>query len=200
MVWNSIPASFTMRFKFITTLEEIQSRDTLLIICILISVISALMYFVMRFLRKIDPKVSEATPKSSFNKIGVLITLFLVVINYMILLSAKNSWTVSTNAAVILFGFLVMFLGNYMNNIRPNYAAGFRVAWTLNDPDNWRRTHQLAGRLWFAGGFVLIVAGFLLPAVILVSLMIMLLLIILIIPGVYSYRLHRNKLLNQKRV
>ena len=52
-------------------------------------------------------------------------------------------------------GLLLCLIGNYMHTIKPNYFAGLRLPWTLNNEDNWRKTHLLAGKLWFVGGLVI---------------------------------------------
>ncbi len=51
-----------------------------------------------------------------------------------------------------------------MHSIKPNYFAGMRTPWTLEDNDTWRATHRLAGKLWFAGGIILTIIALLLPA------------------------------------
>lgn len=194
IVWDSIPETFVTKFELSQTFEKVQSRDTLLTATIAISLVSALLYLLMRNLKKVDPKVSDDTPKSAFHKLGLIITLFFVILNFFLILTAKNAWTISTNMAVAFFGLLVVFIGNYMNNIKPNYIAGIRLPWTLNDHDNWRKTHRLASKLWFAGGLVLIIISFLLPENLLIPSMITMLVVLVIIPSVYSYRIYRNKL------
>ena len=60
-------------------------------------------------------------------------------------------------------GLLFAFMGNLMHNIKPNYFAGVRTPWTLEDPDTWRATHRLAGKLWFGGGIFVTIAVLVLP-------------------------------------
>jgi uncharacterized membrane protein len=194
ITWHSIPEMFVTKFEFNKSFEKVQSRETLLTATIILSVVSALLYLLMRNLKKVDPKVDDATPKSSFHKLGLIITLFLVILNYFFVLSTKNEWTISTNITVAFFGLLIALIGNYMNNLKPNYIAGIRLPWTLNDHDNWRRTHRLASKLWFTGGFVLIIISFLLPKTILIPAMIILLVVLVIIPSIYSYKIYRSKL------
>ena len=192
--WQSIPEKFVTRFEFSQAIEKIQSRNSLLIATIVQSVLSILLYLLMQNLKRIDPKVNEATPKSSFNKLGLSITIFLIILNFFIIQTAKSGWVINANIGSGFFGVLIILIGNYMNNLKPNYIAGIRLPWTLNDPENWRRTHQLAGKLWFAAGILLVIISFLLPKNILIPTMIALLALIVIIPSLYSYRIYRNKL------
>jgi SdpI/YfhL protein family len=193
IVWKSIPLTFVTKFEFSNSFEKIQSRQELLIAVLALSVASALLYLLMRNLRKIDPKVNESTPRSSFHKLGLIITLFVVILNYFLILSARNDWTINNRTATGFFGLLVALIGNYMNNLKPNYFAGIRLPWTLNDPDNWKQTHQLAGKLWFAGGIVLVFCSFILPEAFLNPVGIGLLVVLVVIPGIYSYRIFRSK-------
>src|SRR5438309_3934620 len=85
-------------------------------------------------------------------------------------------------------GLFFAFMGNVMHSIKPNYFAGLRTPWTLEDPDNWRATHRLAGKLWFAGGLVTTVAVLLLPTVAGFIVFMGILAVLVLIPIIYSYR------------
>jgi uncharacterized membrane protein len=62
-----------------------------------------------------------------------------------------------------LMGLLFSVLGNYMHSIKPNYFVGFRTPWTLENEDNWRKTHQLMARIWVPGGLLITIGTLLLP-------------------------------------
>lgn len=194
IVWDSIPEQFTTRFEFEKPFEEAQTRHELLVATISIALSGAVLYILMRNLKKVDPKVNEATPKSAFHKLGLTITLFLVIMNYFFITSAKNDWVINTPVLGVFTGLLILMAGNYMNNLKPNYFAGIRLPWTLNDPENWRRTHSLAGKLWFAGGILLIITSFLLPKYLLIPSIVAVFIVIVVIPGIYSYFIYRRKL------
>lgn len=63
-----------------------------------------------------------------------------------------------------LFGLLLVGLGVAMPHIEPNYTFGVRIPWTLNDSDNWRRTHRFAGPVFVIMGVVTLVSAFLASA------------------------------------
>jgi hypothetical protein len=179
--WDSIPESFTTKFEFEKPFEETQTRQELLVTTISLALASAVLYILMRNLKKVDPKVNNATPKSAFHKLGLTITLFLVILNYFFVSSVKYEWIVNTPVLGAFIGLLTTLVGNYINNIKPNYFAGIRLPWTLNDPENWRRTHLLAGKLWFAGGILLIITSFLLPEYLLIPFIVAVFVVIVII-------------------
>ncbi|MBQ7680846.1 MAG: SdpI family protein [Oscillibacter sp.] len=61
-----------------------------------------------------------------------------------------------TMFAMLLTGTLFVVVGNYLPKCRQNYTIGIKLPWTLADEDNWNRTHRMAGPLWVAGGFLVI--------------------------------------------
>ncbi len=90
----------------------------------------------------------------------------------------------------LFFGCLFVVIGNYMPKCRQSYTMGIKLPWTLENEDNWNRTHRFAGRLWTLGGLLTIVTAFLGDAFIYVFLGLVLLMVI--IPTVYSYRLYKK--------
>ncbi len=86
--------------------------------------------------------------------------------------------------------FLLMLIGNYMGNIRPNYFVGIKVPWTLNSDEVWIRTHKMAGKLWFWGSLVAIGLYFVVDKFEWV--MVPLLVILVVVPIVYSYVIYKK--------
>ena len=85
-----------------------------------------------------------------------------------------------------------MVTGNFMHSIKPNYFVGVRVPWTLEDPENWRATHQLASKLWLAGGALLILLSLLLPAKYVPVALLAIIALLVLIPVSYSYLFFRK--------
>lgn len=95
----------------------------------------------------------------------------------------------------VIMGILFAVIGNYLPKCKPNYTIGIRIPWTLRDEGNWYYTHRLAGRLWLAGGIVVLLCGFL-PPVAAACVFLPVTLLMVIIPvtasGIYAKK-HRNK-------
>lgn len=62
---------------------------------------------------------------------------------------------------IALLGLLIAMFGNYFQTVRSNYFIGIRTPWTLQNEIVWKKTHHLAGRLWMAGGVLIIFLSFL---------------------------------------
>ena len=94
--------------------------------------------------------------------------------------------------AMLLLGIVFTIIGNYLPKCRQNYTIGIKIIWTLSDEENWNATHRLAGKIWTAGGLLLLLCAFLsgtaLPWVMPVVLGIM-----VVIPIAYSWWFHRKQ-------
>ena len=91
----------------------------------------------------------------------------------------------------VLFGALFLVLGNYMPKIAQNRTMGIKISWTLNNEENWNKTHRLAGKLWVIGGIVLIAVSFL-PIKWVISILVAVLLTMILVPFAYSYSIYQR--------
>ncbi len=89
----------------------------------------------------------------------------------------------------LVFGALLIIVGNYLPKCKQNYTIGIKISWTLDDEENWNYTHRISGKIWVAGGIIILLTAVFRQAWI--SLVIMLLMVI--IPFVISYLFHRKK-------
>lgn len=97
--------------------------------------------------------------------------------------------------AFIMVGMGLMFalIGNYLPKCKHNYTLGIKVKWALESEENWNATHRLGGKLWVAGGFVMMGCA-LLPEKLGAVVMPLTLLVIAIVPMVYSYVYHKRQI------
>ena len=93
---------------------------------------------------------------------------------------------------LILAGVVFIVVGNYMPKCKQNYTMGIKLPWTLNDEENWNRTHRLGGKLWVACGVVVILSMFL-PNKFMVAIFLSVVAVAVFVPSVYSYLLFREK-------
>lgn len=160
---------------------------------VILGLMSVGLYFLLANIYKIDPKKYAAENKHRLRRMGFAISIFMSALSCFIIYStAKGNIEFGINYVFAGVGLLFSLLGNYMYNMKPNYFAGIRVPWTLNNEENWRKTHLLAGKLWFAGGFIIAILCLLLPDIISIIVFFILTAILVIIPVIYSYRLYKN--------
>lgn len=186
---NTVPTHFNLEGKA----DGFGEKSTLLFTTILLDVVGLSCYFIMKFLPQIDPKKSAGQSPIFLNKIGLVLVVFMGILNMIILQSAVNSSFNGTKYILPLLGSLFAFMGNYMHTIKPNYFAGFRTPWALEDPDNWRATHLLAGKLWVIGGFACMIISLLAPVKIGWIFFTIITAVISIVPFIFSYRYYKKK-------
>ncbi len=100
------------------------------------------------------------------------------------------------NVITVLFmflGLLFCVIGNYLPKCKQNFTMGIKLKWTLENEENWNKTHRLGGIVWFVCGSAMFAVAFL-PLKISVPAMISLLAVAVIIPTVYSYSIYRKML------
>lgn len=87
-----------------------------------------------------------------------------------------------------LLGVLFILVGNYLPKSKQSYTVGIKLPWTLNNEENWCKTHRMAGWLWMAGGVVMFINAFLkfswLPTIALF--------IMVLLPMIYSFLLYKK--------
>ncbi|MBI5371906.1 MAG: SdpI family protein [Sphingobacteriales bacterium] len=191
--WNSLPAEVPMHFDINGNPDRFGSKKELLVMVIALSAVSILVYLLLLNIYRIDPKKYAAENKLRLQRIGFAVTVFLSALVCFIIYSASRGGS-RFDLSLILgaVGLLFAVIGNYLPNLKPNYFAGMRLPWTLENPENWRKTHALAGKLWFAGGILLAITCVFLPARAAMILFFVVVLILVIIPTIYSYQYYRQ--------
>lgn len=191
IIWKTLPPIVPTHFGTDFKPDRMGSKDELWLVTAILAVVSVGIYFLLNNLERIDPKRKGMPPSTTFNKLAFGMVVFMAALNIIIIESAKGVLVIQSLLFPLL-GLLLAFIGNYMNHIRPNYFAGIRLPWTLSSDENWRRTHELAGKLWFAGGIVLAVASLVLLPPVIFPVFLGILVVIVLIPVVYSYRLFKQ--------
>jgi uncharacterized membrane protein len=149
--------------------------------------VPALVYLLLKFLPAIDPKKQVKYGESTFQKLGLGIVIFVSALNIAIVYATAHRGFKIDKLIFPLIGLLFAFLGNMMNSIKPNYFAGVRTPWTLESEDNWRATHRVAGKIWFAGGIALTILMLFLPSGIGQFVYMGVIIVLVLVPVVYSY-------------
>ena len=193
-VWNNLPETISLHFDIKGNADRFGNRKELLALVLSLFTLSVLVYYLFINIYRIDPKKYAVENKGRLQRIGFAVTVFMAAITTMIIYSGIHGSS-RLDISLILGGVSLLFaiIGNYMPNMKPNYFAGFRLPWTLENADNWKKTHALAGKLWFAGGLLLAVVCLLTPAKAGLIIFFSVIAIITAIPFIYSYRLHKKQ-------
>ena len=86
-----------------------------------------------------------------------------------------------------ILAIFLMLMGNYLQAVKPNYFIGIRTPWTLNDEQNWQKTHRLGGRVYMLGGLILLLASLFLGSLEFHAVFLICLILIIFVPVIYSF-------------
>jgi uncharacterized membrane protein len=147
---------------------------------------SIIQFFMLTNMKRFDTKHADKYDVGLFLKLAFGLVVFLSGIGFFVVYSISQG---SLDSSVLIggLGFLFVFLGNLLYSIKPNYFVGIRLPWTLKDADNWRKTHQIGGRMMFGGGILLVLAAFFLNMPFLFYAFIAVVFLVVAVPVGYSY-------------
>ena len=193
IIWNQLPETIPTHFGISGLPDKFGQKNEIIVAPAIISIIGLFTYFLMINIHKIDPKKKyKATTAGTLSKLAVVTLLFLCGTCLMIIYWTLKGHIVGDTVLFSAIGLFFAYIGNLMYSIKPNYFAGFRLPWTLENEENWRKTHQLASKIWFAGGIVIALISLFLRFRVLLIVFMSLVFIMVIIPVIFSYILYRK--------
>jgi uncharacterized membrane protein len=143
---------------------EVDGTSSPLTAILLMPAICTVIWLSPHILRKIDPLgASYSAFESTFQLFINAAVLFLAIVQVGVLGTAIG-WDIPLLRVTSIFtGLLFALIGNELGRVQPNWFVGIRTPWTLADPEVWRRTHRVGGRVMFIAGLLSTFAALLLP-------------------------------------
>lgn len=161
LLWKQIPQTVPMHFDLKGNVDKYGTGHDLLVLVLSLTVVNAIMYLIISNIYKIDPRKTAMENKDRMKRMAFGVAVYLSAIWIMLIYEiAHNNVSMTMKFVFVAAGLLVALIGNNMYNLKQNYFAGIRLPWTLESEDNWRKTHRLAGRLWFFGGLIFAAIAF----------------------------------------
>ena len=186
VLWNKLPEKLPTHWNFE---GEIDGWSGKLFAVIFLPLIMLGFHLICTIATSIDPK------NKNFNtKIFGLVLWICPVLSLLCMTAtyaAALGYDVKVEFIIPLFiGVLFLIIGNYLPKCKQNYTIGIKIPWTLNDEENWNKTHRLAGFVWILGSIVIIVGAFFEKAVVYTTFIPVA--VMVIVPMIYSY-IHYRK-------
>lgn len=191
-LYPSLPDTIPLHFNLEGKPDGFGNKSKIWFVTLLLTLVSGCVYLIITNLPKIDPKKTAKQSPELFHKIATILVIFLCAINLVILYATKTGEFRFGKPMLPLLGLLFAVLGNYMHSIKPNYFVGFRTPWALENADNWRKTHQLVGKIWVPGGILLILTSLLFEGKTAIIVFYFIMAIMILVPVIYSYRYYKN--------
>jgi uncharacterized membrane protein len=89
----------------------------------------------------------------------------------------------------LLVGLMFIIVGNLLPKCRQSYTMGIKLPWTLNNEENWNKTHRFGGKVWVIGGVIIMATAFIGSFWLLLGVLV----IMVLAPTVYSYQLYKKQ-------
>jgi uncharacterized membrane protein len=193
IVWSTIPETVPLHFKLNGEVDRYGSKNELVLMTLVLTAVSIIVYLLLPQVYRIDPNRHAAENKSRLYRLAFCISVFVAAVSGLLIYSTiKANIEFGTRFIMAGAGILIAIAGNYIYTIKPNYFAGIRLPWTLSSDENWRRTHLLAGKLFFAGGLIVAVISLFTSVKVSIIILFIVMLVVAIVVGVYSYRLYKR--------
>jgi uncharacterized membrane protein len=145
------------------------------------------LWALVRILPAIDPKgANYAKFGGAFEAIIESLMLFLLAMHILVLRAGLGQSAPIQRVVPIGAGFLLIVVGNLLPRMRPNWFIGIRTPWTLSSDRVWEKTHRFGGRVFVAGGILIVLSAFASPqaaSIVLVTVVVLAAAVVLI----YSY-------------
>lgn len=150
---------------------------------------AVLFAFFLDVLPKIDPRKKNYQKfERYYDGFCVFMQIFLMVMNYIILIESFRPGTLSVPVIIMLgIGILFVFVGNMMPKLKSNFYMGIKTPWALSSEEVWRKTHRLGGKCFFLAGLLLIAGAFFSNRQIVYYMLFACIMIASIVPSVMSY-------------
>ncbi len=187
IMWNKLPDTMTTHWGADGVADGFSGKAFAVfgLPCILLATHIFCLLFTL-----LDKKQKEQTPKALDIVYWIVpsISLFANAIMYRAVFDMDINLTI---CVPLLFGAMFIFIGNYLPKVKQNKTIGIKVWWALSNEENWNKTHRFGGKLWVAGGILLLCSAFL-PLKAMGWVLLSVLAVTVIVPVVYSYCIYRQ--------
>jgi uncharacterized membrane protein len=187
-IWMSLPTKIPIHWNIDGEVDGWGTKTHLLFMVLFLN---GFVYFILLITPIIDPKNRLATIQKKYLSIRLIITLAMSLVSTYIIYSTVNQ-VVNVSIIFVFIGVMLAVLGNYFQVLPNNYFIGIKTPWTIENDIVWKKTHQLAGKMWVVGGLLIVILNFLVPTIIYQTVFFAIIGILIVVPIVYSYLIFRK--------
>ena len=133
-------------------------------VALTLPITAALIHVLLRIVWSRDPvRDGDDTFAPTYDAIIFAVGVFIIAIHLMVIAALVGALpaapTSLTRGTIVIFGLLIVRIGNLLPRTRPNLAFGIRTTRTLADRRFWMQMHRMAGYVAVGFGVVLVVSG-----------------------------------------
>lgn len=184
-IWQQLPDRVPIHFNFQGIADNWSGKNFLFF---LPTGLGAFIYLIMLVLPYIDPKKKIRDMGEKYISLHFMLTVFFSLFSFYLLYVTKEGSIKNPSLMFAIIGIMLALFGNYFQTVRPNYFIGIRTPWTLENENVWKKTHHLGGRLWMAGGILIVILSFIISNNLALTIVfVSLLTFMVLVPIIFSY-------------
>ncbi len=180
--WNKLPATLAIHWGVNGNADGFGSKA--MAVFLLPLILLALFWLCVLITAK-DPQ-NNGQNKKVFSMVIWIVPVISCLVNTMMYAATLYNQMPGTTILSLVLGLMFVVIGNYMPKCKQNSTIGIKISWTLKSEENWNATHRFAGKVWFIGGFLMLLCA-LLPQKLHVYITFIILVILIALPTAYSY-------------
>ncbi|MBR7148985.1 MAG: SdpI family protein [Firmicutes bacterium] len=181
ILWDQLPEEMATHFNFSGEADG-WSRKVFAVIGLPMILVGG--HLICALATLADPKKQNISDKM-FRLVLWICPVLSIFVNGGVYLYSLGFHVDMSRICMIMVSVVFLIIGNYMPKCRQNYTVGIKVPWTLADPENWNKTHRLAGWLWILSGVLMGIAAILNKMNVVI--MFCVILMAAFVPMIYSY-------------
>lgn len=185
LFWNRLPEELPIHFN---SAGEIDNYGSKAFVVFFFPLFLLACHLISGFVSLADPKKQNISDKMFLLVLMIIpfTAIFICIVTYSAALGIKFSMNMLGN---LFLGIVFIIVGNYLPKSRQNYTVGIKLPWTLNDTENWNKTHRFGGIVWLLCGILFLINAFLdiiwiIPFIIAAA---------VLLPSIYSFILYKQK-------
>lgn len=189
ILWNRLPDTMVTHWGAEGMADGAMGKA---FVVFLIPVICLALHLICMFFTLMDKGNKEQNPKVVRACFWITPIISLLCNGYIYAFALDSQFNKVMLLTMSFLGVVFILIGNYLPKCKPNHTIGIKVAWALNNEENWVKTHRFAGKTWVLAG-VLFLLSLAIPGS--VGMVVKAIAMILLLsPVLYSYLYYRKQL------
>ena len=187
-----LPDEVPVHFNSSNQVDRLGSKYELLILPFVIMFLGIIFILIANHLDK-----KEKNGSNNYNiliTVGICILAIFNILTYVTIYLAFAGLQESATAPIdvlslvtLLFGFMMIVIGNIIPKAKMNSMLGLRTKWSMSSEDAWKKSQRFGGYAAIISGVLMIVESLIFSEMTTIIVMLCIIVVMAIVDTVYSY-------------